>query len=493
VLNLYVKEGHRHSAAEEDFLVVVAQTLAGIIVRLEAEEARRRTDREFSLLMGNIPAIVCKGYVEGYASFIDNKVEQLLGYPREDFDQRRIKWTDLILKEDMGQVRRVFLRALKGNKSYVREYRMRCKRGHFIWVQERSRIVLNAQGEIDYISGVLFDISKRKQGEEALRLEKETAQRYLDIAPVIFTVLDKSGKITLINKKGCELLGYSEEEIVGRNFAVFQPAELKDEFVTLFQTWMSGQIVPAEYYEAPMFSKTGQERIIGWRSATLRNQAGEIIGGLAAGEDITGRRRAEQALKESFARMHRTLEGTVMALATTVETRDPYTAGHQRGVALLACAIAETMGFSQEQLEGMRVMGFLHDIGKIAIPAEILSKPGKLSEYEFNIVKVHSQVGHDILKEVVFPWPVAQAVLQHHEKLDGSGYPQGLRGDDIILEARILTVADVVEAMASHRPYRPALGTGRAIEEISRNRGLLYDSEVVDSCLTVLREKQVEF
>jgi PAS domain S-box-containing protein len=493
VLNLYVKAGHRRTVSEEDFLVVVAQTLAGIIVRQEAEEARRRANQELSLLVRNTPAIVCKGLLDGSVVFSDDKVEQMLGYPREEFDQRRIKWTDLILPEDREQAEQIFLKALKGSNSYVREYRMRRKAGDIIWVQERSQIVYNAQGETDYVSAVVFDITKRKQGEDALRVEKETAQRYLDIAPVIFAVVDMTGTITLINKTGCELLGYSEEHILGRNYVDFIPQARRNSLVPLFQGWLSGERNHSGYVEAPLFTKDGQERLIAWRSVSLKNNAGECTACLAAGEDITERRRAEEALQDTVKRLHRTLEGTVTGLATAVETRDPYTAGHQRGVAQLAYAIGEEMGFAQDHLEGLRVMGFLHDIGKIAVPAEILSKPGRLTEYEFNIVKFHSKVSYDILKEVDFPWPVALAVLQHHEKLDGSGYPHGLTGDDIILEARILTVADVVEAMASHRPYRAALGVERAIEEISKQRGILYDPEVVDACLKILQENRVEF
>ena len=176
-----------------------------------------------------------------------------------------------------------------------------------------------------------------------------------------------------------------------------------------------------------------------------------------------------------------------------VETRDPYTAGHQRRVADLARAIAEEMGFSRSKIAGIRMVGIVHDIGKVAIPAEILSKPGRLNGTEFELIKNHSQVGYDILKPIKFPWPVAQIVLQHHERMDGSGYPRGISGEEILMEARILGVADVVEAMASHRPYRSALGIDKALAEISINRGKLYDIKVVDACLKVFKENGFKF
>ncbi len=198
--------------------------------------------------------------------------------------------------------------------------------------------------------------------------------------------------------------------------------------------------------------------------------------------DITKRKQAEGQLRE-------TLEETVDALASVLEQRDPYTSGHQRRVAQLACAIAEEMGLGGERIDGLRLAGVIHDVGKISVPAEILSKPTRLKEMEFNIIKTHSQAGHDVLKKIKFLWPIAQMVLQHHERMDGSGYPQGLSGEDILLEARILAVADVVEAMSSHRPYRPALGIDKALSEISEAKGTLYDPDVVDACLKLFREK----
>jgi putative two-component system response regulator len=203
-------------------------------------------------------------------------------------------------------------------------------------------------------------------------------------------------------------------------------------------------------------------------------------------------RERDQAVHElggSVKQLQKAIKGVVQAMARTVETRDPYTAGHQKQVAGLAGAIAREMGLSEDRVEGIRVAGIIHDLGKISVPSEFLAKPTRLTELEFGIIKTHPAVGYDILKSIEFPWPIAQIVLQHHERMDGSGYPQGLSGEDILLEARILGVADVVEAMASHRPYRAALGIDMALQEISKNKGVLYDANVVDACVKLFKEK----
>ena len=211
---------------------------------------------------------------------------------------------------------------------------------------------------------------------------------------------------------------------------------------------------------------------------TLAPQISAAISNAALFEEA---QKAQQSLQLS-------LQGTIQTLARTVETRDPYTAGHQRRVADLAEAIARKMGLSEDEIDGIRMASIVHDIGKINIPAEILSKPGKLSELEFALIKTHPQVAADLLEGITFPWPIARAILQHHEKLDGSGYPQGLRGDQISREARILVVADIVEAMSSHRPYRPALGIGVALNQIKIERGKKLDAQVVDTCLDLFKE-----
>jgi HD-GYP domain-containing protein (c-di-GMP phosphodiesterase class II) len=200
-----------------------------------------------------------------------------------------------------------------------------------------------------------------------------------------------------------------------------------------------------------------------------------------------------RSLKESEAKLRASLFDSVSAIAATVEMRDPYTAGHQRRVAQIAKAIAEELGLPEQQIESIYLASVVHDVGKVRIPAEILSKPGTLTELEFALIKQHSQAGYDILKEVSFPWPISQFVLQHHERLDGSGYPLGLKGDAILLEARIISVADVIEAMASHRPYRAGHGIEAALEEISGKRGTLYDQAIVDAALRLFREKNFTF
>jgi uncharacterized membrane protein len=208
---------------------------------------------------------------------------------------------------------------------------------------------------------------------------------------------------------------------------------------------------------------------------------------------VIGSELADEKDRQTTTRIRKALADTVNAVTTVGEKRDPYTAGHQRRVTELAWAIAVHMGLPQAQIEGLNVAGQLHDIGKIAIPSDILNKPGLLSEGEFIVIKSHSQISYDILKTIEFPWPVAQIAYQHHERINGSGYPRGLKGEDILLEARILSVADVVEAMASHRPYRPALGIAKALEEIISNRGKLYDPAVVDACVELFNEKGFKF
>lgn len=209
--------------------------------------------------------------------------------------------------------------------------------------------------------------------------------------------------------------------------------------------------------------------------------------------EVESRKRMQQELQHSFESLKIAMHSTIQAISMTVEKRDPYTSGHQQRVANLAKVIAEELELPESQIESIYMAAAIHDIGKISLPAEILVKPIALSDIEISLIRAHAQAGYDILKGIEFPWAIADIVLQHHERIDGSGYPLGLAGDKIVFEARIICVADVVETMASHRPYRPSIGMDKALEEITKNRGVLYDPRVVDACLKIFKEKNYRF
>jgi PAS domain S-box-containing protein/putative nucleotidyltransferase with HDIG domain len=295
-----------------------------------------------------------------------------------------------------------------------------------------------------------------------------------------------------VNAELCRLTGYAEEELFARTFADITHPEDVAASMEMARRLAAGEI---DHFglEKRYLRKDGKIVWVRLSVRLIKDAAGKPLYYLPMIEDITAHKLADKNLRQSLKQLQQVMGEIVQAMALTVEVRDPYTAGHQRRVTRLAQAIAREMGISKEQKQAVWIAGTLHDLGKIYVPAEILNRPGELSDLEMGMVKTHPQKGYEILKPIQFPWPVAQIIKQHHERLDGSGYPDGLRGEEILLEARILAVADVVEAMASHRPYRESLGIEAALEEISRNRGTLFDPKVVDACLKVFREKDFKF
>ena len=249
------------------------------------------------------------------------------------------------------------------------------------------------------------------------------------------------------------------------------------------------EINKSQILQLEMMRKDGTTVWTEVKFSFIRDEDQRPVGILGVTRDITERKQAEEELQQTLESLRKAVGATIQVMVSAVEMRDPYTAGHQLRTANLACAIATEMGLPQDKIDGLRMAGSIHDIGKLSIPAEILSKPTKLTNLEFSLIKEHSQKGYEMLKDVESPWPLAQIVYQHHERMDGSGYPRNLKGDEILMEARIMAVADVVEAMASHRPYRPALGIDAALDEIEKNRGTLYDNAVADACLRLFREK----
>jgi PAS domain S-box-containing protein/putative nucleotidyltransferase with HDIG domain len=321
------------------------------------------------------------------------------------------------------------------------------------------------------------------QKEALKQSEEQYRSLVVNINDVICT-LNAEGVVTYISPVIERFAGYKAEEVIGKPFINYIYPEDQQGLMESLRQTLSGQVEPAEFR---LLRKDGAYIYV--RSVSRRiveNGQASLTGVLS---DITERKRAEDELRESHAKLAKTFEQTVVSLASIAEMRDPYTAGHQVRVAGLACRIASEIGMSAEQIGAIRTAALLHDIGKIIVPPEIWNKPGKLNVIERSFVEAHAQASYDILKTIDFELPIAEIVRQHHEKLDGSGYPQGLSGDSILKEARILTVADIVEAMASHRPYRPALPLKVALEEIGSHRGTLYDADAVDACLRLFSRK----
>ncbi|MBN2619718.1 PAS domain S-box protein, partial [candidate division WOR-3 bacterium] len=334
---------------------------------------------------------------------------------------------------------------------------------------------------------VTFDITVIRQADEALR---ESEEKYKALTEnlnvgIYRNTTGSKGQFIEANPAIVRMFGYaSKQEFLEMNVAdLYQNPRDREEFN---KKMLKFGFVREE--ELHLKKKDGSPFFGSVSAVAVKDEHGDVLYYDGIVYDITERKKAEDQLQESYLKLKHVLNGTVNALASTTEKRDPYTAGHQHRVAQLACAIAREMGLSEEEIEGIRVAAIVHDIGKIYVAAEILNKPVKLKDIEMALVKAHCQAGYEILKTVDFPWPVARMVLQHHEKLDGSGYPNGLKDDEIILGAKILAVADVVEAMMSHRPYRSALSIEEALNEVKTNRGTLYAPTVVDACERVLAE-----
>ncbi len=304
---------------------------------------------------------------------------------------------------------------------------------------------------------------------------------------------DLNQNIIYWNSGAENIFGYKSSEVVGKKRIniIYDGTEANRNALLAKELIISTR--KGTECELKQKTKSGKKLWSRMKLTPRFNEDGDIIGVLGIGIDITQYIDSEHHLRETFKKLKKTLTGIIYATELIIETRDPYTAGHQRRVALLAKAIAENMNLSEQQIEGIYMVGMIHDVGKISIPAEILSMPRRLTSAEYNLIKNHPQAGYDILKNIDFPWPIADIILQHHERIDGTGYPKGLIEKEISLEAKIIMVADVVEAMASHRPYRAAFDLEKALGEIKHNSAILYDADVVDSCIKVFKKNNFNF
>jgi PAS domain S-box-containing protein/putative nucleotidyltransferase with HDIG domain len=427
---------------------------------------------------------------KGNILFWNKGAENIFGYGAEEA-MKNLTINDLYPKdEDTKNVIKAIRYHIYDRKQEMStKVKELTKDGRELWINLTACPRLDENGEVIGTLGIGEDITERKRAIEEL---SESEKKYSTIVEKgnDGIVIIQDGVLRFINPKMCEISGYSTKDALGKRFVELTAPEYARLVEEIYKKRVSGEDVQNKY-EIELISKH-KKRIAVEINASIVEFEGKPAY-MAIVRDITERKKAEEDLQGSFKKLQKTFEGTIQTMAAIIETKDPYTAGHQRRVAELAQAIALEMGLSKQQAEGIRVGGLIHDVGKISIPAEILSKPGWLTGIEFNMIKTHTQVGYDILRPIEFPWPVAKIALQHHERLDGSGYPHGIVDDNILIEARVLSVADVVEAMATHRPYRPARGIDKALKEIANNSGKLYDPKVVSACLKLFHDNSYSF
>jgi PAS domain S-box-containing protein len=460
--------------------------------RKQMEQALFQSEEKYRNILENIE----DGYYEvdlaGNFTFFNGSLCRIFGYsPEEMTGMNNRQYTD---EEGSKKLFHVLNQVYKtGEPAKEFGWQIIRKDQTKRHIEASVSLLKDLSGKPTGFRGIVRDITERRLAEEALR-KNEAKYRHLieDAQEGIFQSTAEGRHIT-VNQAFANILGYESPEEVVKNITdiahqVYVHPEDRAKIVQIIEK--EGSV---KGYEAQFYRKDGSKTWVSINMHVIRDDQGNLLYYQGIDQDITDRKKMEKERQENIERLRKSLGATINAMAVTVETRDPYTAGHQRRVADLARTIASEMKLTNEQIDGIRMASMIHDIGKISIPSEILAKPTKLTELEFSLIKTHSQSGYNILKDIDFLWPVAQIILQHHERINGSGYPNGLTEEQILLESQILAVADVVEAISSHRPYRPAFGINIALNEITKNRGILYNPDIVDACLRLFGEKNFKF
>jgi len=468
-----------------------------IAQRVAVESQLRAQKTQAQIYLDIVDVMLVALDANGDIKLMNRKGCQLLDY--EEYEIIGKNWFELCIPEDIRKAtEEVFTQLMSGEIESVEHHEnpVITRSGDQKILAFHNTVVRDKH---DHITGILSsgeDITQHRLVEDSLQYREEQIRLLLDSTEEAIFGLDLDGKCTFANAASIKLLGYNRhEDLVGKHMHEMMHHSRKDgapfpeEECRACMSFRSGQRSHVD--DEVFWRKDGSSIPVSYRSRPVRKN-GVITGSVVTFLDISEKIKASDALKKSAKKLRKSLQGTITAITKSVEARDPYTAGHQLRVAELAVAIAREMGLDEVCIEGIHMGASIHDIGKIQLPAEILSKPGKLTAIEYSLVQKHTQVGYDILKEIAFPWPVADIAHQHHEHIDGSGYPQGLKGDEICLEARIVAVADAVEAISSHRPYRAALGIEVALDEIRAKRGTVYDPAAADACLKLFAEKRFE-
>jgi len=499
---VWVSANVRAVRNEEGQIILYQGFFTDITKRKQAEEALRKSEERYRSIIRVSHTGVWEYEFDTGNEWCNPEYFEMLGYDPNMFnapDGRSFiteAWIGLIHPDDRDRASRLFANYLAYGSigMYENFFRMRHKDGHWVWIWSRGQTLRNQDGTLNNLTvGTHTDITERILSEEALRKSEMKYRSLTERMSDILWTCDLEMNVNYVSPAIEKVLGFTTEEWM----RIPVSGQLTPEMLHLVMAMLADELhhdaqrapdrqirLDMEYYH-----RDGTIRYLESAMFFIRDDRGTPVGIQGLSRDITERKRAEERLRDTLESLKKAIDTTIQVMVAAVEARDPYTAGHQLRVAYIAKAIAAEMGLSQDKIEGIRIAGTIHDIGKLSVPTEILSKPGKLSSIEFSLVKEHAQEGYKILKDVESPWPLAEIVFQHHERMDGSGYPRNLKGSEILLEARILGVADEVEAMATHRPYRPSLGINAALQDIEKNRGTLYDSDVVDACLRLFREK----
>jgi len=455
------------------------------ITELKQKELRlQESKKQFHMLFENAAEAICffdpksKQILEANSSFFN-----YLGYKPEEISNLRIYDIYDFIAHDKKSIDEHIQSILDSGTIVVGERKWRRKDGTLIDVLVSAGKI--SQKGKTVIFTIATDITQLKNMERALQDAVTRLKAILQAIPDLIFIINRNGVILEYYAEKKEDLYAQPIEFLNKKVTEVLPSDVAERVIKAIQEVFSTREVVEFGYSLNIRGKVRQ-----WDARIVKLNENEV---LAVVRDVTQLKKMAKKLRESYERLRKSFQQFIKAMAKIVESRDPYTAGHQERVAELAVAIAKEMRLSEGKIEAIQMAGLLHDMGKIAIPVEILTKPAKLSELEFTLVKTHPQVAYEVLKEIDFPWPVAEIIYQHHERWDGSGYPRGLKDDEILLEARILAVADVVEAMCSHRPYRPAYSIEEALEELTRNKGKLYDPEVVEACVKLFKEKKFSF
>lgn len=465
-----------------------------ITERRLAQEALAKSEELYRLLADHTKDQVWMMDMNLKITYVSPSVEKLTGYTADEIKKLPI---DKLLAPDSvarafdfinNRMPKAFKLASRDFQYKTLELEFLTRDGQSVWGECSFNFIRNEKGEPVSILGEARNITDKKIAEALLRKSEEKYRTILEDIQEGYFETDLAGNFTFFNDTVCRVMGYTRDELFRMSNKVYtEKEELKKVFSAFNEVYRTGQ--PFKDLQWQIKGKDGTKKYIEGFISLIKDAAGNPAGFRGITRDITEKKAAETKLQKTLESLRKAVGTTIQVLITLLEARDPYTAGHQSRAADLARAIASEMGLNDDTIEGIRMAATIHDIGKVSVPAELLSKPTKLTNLEFSIIKGHSQSGYDMLKNVESPWPLADIVLQHHERMDGTGYPQKLKGEDIILEARILAVADVVEAIGSHRPYRPSLGIEAALEEIEKNKGTLYDEAVVEACLRLFREK----